>query len=272
MNKKDLVKQIKKKQSFLCVGLDTDLSKIPNHLHAYDDPVFEFNKKIIDATKDYCVAYKPNIAFYECMGSKGWESLQKTLNYIPKSIFTIADAKRGDIGNTSAMYARTFFENMNFDSVTVTPYMGSDSVLPFLNYKNKWVILLVLTSNEGSKDFQYNVDKQENKLYENIIYKSSNWGSTNNLMYVVGATQLSEMRKIRQIAPKNFLLIPGVGAQGGDLVSVSRITMNSECGILINCSRSIIYSSDGLDFAEKASSEAKKIQQKMSSLLLEMVL
>ena len=271
MNKEDLVREIKQKQSFLCVGLDSDLTKIPKHLLSYDDPVLEFNKQIIDATKEYCVAYKPNIAFYECMGSKGWETLQKTLDYIPKNIFTIADAKRGDIGNTSAMYAKTFFENMSFDSVTVSPYMGSDSVLPFLNYKNKWVILLALTSNAGSKDFQYIDDISKNKLYQNVIYKSSKWGNERNLMYVVGATQLNEIKKIRQIIPKNFLLIPGVGAQGGDLISVSKIAMNLECGILINCSRSIIYSSTGFDFAEKASCEAKKIQQKMSSLLLEMI-
>ena len=271
MNKDDLVREIKQKQSFLCVGLDSDLTKIPKHLLSYDDPVLEFNKQIIDATKEYCVAYKPNIAFYECMGSKGWETLQKTLDYIPKNIFTIADAKRGDIGNTSAMYAKTFFENMSFDSISVSPYMGSDSVLPFLNYKNKWVILLALTSNEGSKDFQYIYDISKNKLYQNVRYKSSKWGNERNLMYVVGAKQLNEIKKILKIIPKNFLLIPGVGAQGGDLISVSKIAMNFECGILINCSRSIIYSYKGYDFAENASFEAKKFQKNMSSLLLEKI-
>lgn len=269
MNKQELFEQIKKKQSFLCVGLDTDLSKIPPHLLETADPIFEFNKQIIDATKDYCVAYKPNIAFYEALGSKGWDSLQKTIEYIPKDIFTISDAKRGDIGNTSKLYAKAFFETMNFDSVTVAPYMGSDSVVPFLEFKNKWVILLALTSNEGSADFQ--TYDSERPLFEKVLTKSQEWGTDENLMYVVGATKADMMRRVRELAPKHFLLVPGVGAQGGSLEDVARNAMNSTCGLLVNSSRGIIYKSSGKDFAEVAQQEARKLQLEMKALLDELL-
>ncbi len=266
MNRQELFEQIKLKKSFLCVGLDTDIKLIPDFLLDSEDPIFEFNKKIIDATKDYCVAYKPNIAFYEAMGPEGWTSLQKTLNYIPKNIFTIADAKRGDIGNTSKLYARAFFEKMNFDSVTVAPYMGEDSVTPFLEFDNKWVILLALTSNKGSYDFQ--TLKVENEfLYEKVLAKSKEWGNTDNLMYVVGATQASYLESIRKIIPEHFLLVPGVGSQGGSLEDVAKYGMNSSCGLLVNSSRGIIYASKELDFAEKAAIEAQKLQIEMSKLL-----
>ncbi len=267
MNRAQLFEQIKKKNSCLCVGLDTDLSKIPKHLLSTSDPVFEFNKQIIDATHGYCVAYKPNIAFYEALGPKGWESLQKTLEYIPKDIFTIADAKRGDIGNTSALYARAFFEQMNFDSITVAPYMGEDSVKPFL-LKDKWVILLAHTSNTGSNDFQImEVGANKRKLYEEVIIKSQQWATPDQLMYVVGATHPDKIVAIRALAPDHFFLVPGIGAQGGDLETVIKQGRNKQCGLLINSSRAIIYASDGKDFAKKAGEEALKVQEDMGRLL-----
>ncbi|CAN5538765.1 orotidine-5'-phosphate decarboxylase [soil metagenome] len=267
MNRKQLVEQIKKKRSYLCVGLDTDLSKIPEHLLSSSDPVFEFNRQIIDATHEYCVAYKPNLAFYEALGADGWVSLQKTIDYIPKDIFTIADAKRGDIGNTSALYAKAFFEQLNFDSITVTPYMGEDSVRPFLGFKDKWVILLAHTSNPGSSDFQLVESKTGKRLYEEVITRSQRWGTPDNLMYVVGATQADKMADIRKLAPEHFFLVPGVGAQGGDLGEVSKAGLNQDCGLLVNSSRAIIYASSGTDFAEKAGSEALKLKAEMSILL-----
>ena len=267
MNREQLIAQIKKKQSFLCVGLDTDINKIPKHLLELEDPIFEFNKQIIDATKEFCVAYKPNIAFYECMGVSGWESLQKTLDYIPENIFTIADAKRGDIGNTSSMYARAFFENMNFDSVTVAPYMGSDSVTPFLEFEDKWAIVLALTSNKGGLYFQKIEDKNGKQLFEQVLESSKNWGTDANMMYVVGATRSEQLSKIRQIIPNHFLLVPGVGAQGGNLQDVAKYGMNADCGLLVNSSRGIIYAGNNLDFAEKSRIEAEKLHQEMASLL-----
>ncbi len=269
MNKKQLIDQIKQKQSFLCVGLDTDIEKIPAHLLELEDPIFEFNKQIIDSTKDYCVAYKPNIAFYESIGVKGWESLQKTLEYIPKDIFTIADAKRGDIGNTSNMYARAFFENMNFDSVTVAPYMGSDSVTPFLEFKDKWAIVLALTSNKGGLDFQKIQGTDGKQLFERVLETSKDWGTDENMMYVVGATRAEQLAEIRQIIPNHFLLVPGVGAQGGNLREVAKYGMNADCGLLVNSSRGIIYAGNGVDFAEKSRIETQKLQQQMAVLLPE---
>lgn len=267
MNKSQLVEQIKKKGSYLCVGLDTDINKIPSHLRNEKDPIFEFNKQIIDATHEHCVAYKPNIAFYEALGTKGWESLEKTLEYIPKEIFTIADAKRGDIGNTSKLYAKAFFETMNFDSITVAPYMGVDSVTPFLEFSDKWVILLAHTSNPGSHDFQLFENSEEKPLYELVIEKSRQWATSEHLMFVVGATQAERIGHIRELAPDNFFLVPGVGAQGGDLEAVSREGMNSECGLLVNSSRGIIYSSNGQDFAKDAGIAAKQLQTEMSGYL-----
>ena len=278
MTRKELFEQIKKKQSYLCVGLDTDITRIPKHLLKTADPVFEFNRQIIDATHDFCVAYKPNLAVYESLGPRGLESLEKTIRYIPKDCFTIADAKRGDIGNTSAMYAKSFFEYYGFDSVTVTPYMGKDSVTPFLGFKDKWVILLALTSNEGSRDFQMlalsrqsTVDSQEPKtlsrLFEEVIAKSLQWGTRDNMMYVIGATHPSLFSDIRNLVPDHFLLVPGVGAQGGSLSEVSRAGLNKECGLLVNSSRQIIYASATDDFAAAARNEAKKIQQEMNQLL-----
>lgn len=265
-----LFENIKKKQSYLCVGLDTDLEKIPSHFLSKADPVFEFNKQIIDATHEYAVAYKPNIAFYEALGPKGWESLQKTLDYIPKEIFTIADAKRGDIGNTSFLYAKAFFKQMNFDSVTVAPYMGEDSVTPFLDFKNKWVILLAHTSNSGSADFQLIESKETGRrLYEEVLIKSQNWGTTDQLMFVVGATQADRIQSIRALVPHHFFLVPGVGAQGGDLKLVSRYGMNKQCGLLVNSARAIIYASNGKDFQEAAQREARKVQQEMATYLNE---
>jgi orotidine-5'-phosphate decarboxylase len=269
MNRQELLSQIKQKQSFLCVGLDTDVKKIPAHLLELEDPIFEFNKQIIDATKDLCVAYKPNIAFYESMGPKGWVSLQKTLDYIPNDIFTIADAKRGDIGNTSNMYARTFFKNMNFDSVTVVPYMGEDSITPFLEFEDKWVIVLSLTSNKGSLDFQKIESKDGKKLFQQVLETSQAWGTDENMMYVVGATRAEQLSEIREIIPNHFLLVPGVGAQGGNLKDVAKYGMNSDCGLLVNSSRGIIYSGNGSDFAEKARIEAQKLQQEMAVILAE---
>jgi orotidine-5'-phosphate decarboxylase len=270
MTKKELFEEIKTKKSYLCVGLDTDLTKIPSHLLSEKDPIFAFNKQIIDATEKYAVAYKPNIAFYEALGPKGWESLQKTIEYIPKNCFTIADAKRGDIGNTSDLYAKTFFDKsssgFDFDSITVAPYMGSDSVLPFLKYKNKWVILLALTSNEGSADFQ-NLLIEREQLFEIVLRQSKNWGYDQNLMYVIGATRADKLLKVREIVPDSFLLVPGVGAQGGSLEEVSKFGMNSNCGLLVNSSRGIIYASNGHNFAKDAANEGQKIQKEMEQYL-----
>ena len=266
MTKQELIAQIKQKQSFLCVGLDADINKIPKHLLTLEDPIFEFNKQIIDATKDLCVAYKPNTAFYESLGAKGWESLQKTIDYIPNDIFTIADAKRGDIGNTSKMYASAFFDNMNFDSVTVAPYMGEDSVKPFLDFENKWVILLALTSNKGADDFQFTSDGKS-KLFEKVLTKSQEWGNDENLMFVVGATRPEMFTQIRKHAPNNFLLVPGVGAQGGELSEVCKYGMTKDCGLLVNSSRGIIYAGNDENFAEAARNSALKIQKEMGILL-----
>lgn len=269
MTRAELVEQIKTKKSFLCIGLDTDLAKIPPHFLEMEDPIFEFNKAIIDATKDFCVAYKPNIAFYECYGPKGWESLQKTLDYIPKNIFTIADAKRGDIGNTSLYYAKTFYDYLNCDSVTVAPYMGEDSVSPFLTYENKWVILLALTSNKGALDFQMLEDQNGEKLFEKVLQKSATWGTPENLMYVVGATRAEGIGEVRKLVPDHFFLVPGVGAQGGSLKDVVKYGWNKDCGLLVNSSRGILYASNGADFAEKAAEEAMKLQREMEQLLAE---
>ncbi|TSA51219.1 MAG: orotidine-5'-phosphate decarboxylase [Sphingobacteriales bacterium] len=270
MNYNELVENIRTKKSFLCIGLDTDIKKIPQHLLSFPDPVFEFNKQIIDATHQYCVAYKPNIAFYESLGASGWLSLQKTLEYIPKNIFTIADAKRGDIGNTSGLYARAFFDKSSsglyFDSVTVAPYMGKDSVTPFLEFKNNWVILLALTSNSGSSDFQL-MQEGDEKLYERVIRTSQTWATHEQMMYVVGATHAEELAIIRKLAPKHFFLVPGVGAQGGSLQEVAKYGMNENCGLLVNSSRNIIYASTEKDFAEAAASEAKNIKEEMEKIL-----
>ncbi|MBL7839586.1 MAG: orotidine-5'-phosphate decarboxylase [Cyclobacteriaceae bacterium] len=267
MNKAQLFEQIKKKNSYLCVGLDTDISKIPAHLKNSSDPIFEFNKQIIDATHQYCIAYKPNIAFYEALGSKGWESLAKTLEYIPKECFTIADAKRGDIGNTSSLYAKAFFEQMSFDSITVAPYMGEDSVKPFLEFKNKWVILLAHTSNSGSSDFQLIESKSGKKLYEEVITKSQQWGTPEQLMYVVGATRADKIADIRKLAPEHFFLVPGIGAQGGDLAETSKHGLNKQCGLIVNSTRAIIYASADKDFASAAGIEARKVKDEMAALL-----
>lgn len=272
MTRAELFEQIKKKNSFLCVGLDTDLEKIPASLKASsDNPILDFNKAIIDATKDLCVAYKPNIAFYEKLGPEGWDILQQTLDYIPGDIFTIADAKRGDIGNTSLYYADTFFNTYEFDSVTVAPYMGSDSVTPFLNHQGKWVVLLALTSNSGGLDFQLMEDGNGERLFEKVLRKSKEWGTADNLMYVVGATRAAMLADIRKIVPDAFLLIPGVGAQGGDLKKVAEYGMNDQCGLLVNSSRGIIYSSDGPDFAESARAAAQRLQTQMSQIIDEMI-
>ena len=268
VTRQELFAQIKKKNSYLCVGLDTDLEKIPAHLLSEKDPVFEFNKQIIDATHEFCVAYKPNIAFYEALGPKGWESLQKTVDYIPNNCFTIADAKRGDIGNTSALYAKAFFEQMNFDSITVAPYMGEDSVKPFLKFKDKWVILLAHTSNMGSADFQLIESKiTGRKLYEEVILKSQQWATPDQLMYVVGATRADKIAEIRKLAPDHFFLVPGIGAQGGDLQEVSKHGMNKQCGLLVNSARAIIYASSGKDFADAAKKEARKVKDEMEKFL-----
>lgn len=267
-----LASQIRQKQSYLCVGLDTDSQKIPSHLRAESDPVFAFNRQIIDATAEFAVAYKPNIAFYEAQGPRGWESLQKTLDYIPRDCFTIADAKRGDIGNTSGLYARAFFDpaaaGLHFDSITVAPYMGHDSVLPFLEYAGKWVILLALTSNPGSADFQRQ-PLNDGELFEQVIRTASTWAGPDRLMFVVGATQAAELGRIRSLAPDHFLLVPGVGAQGGSLAEVSKYGLNAHGGLLVNASRSILYASDGPDFAHKAGAEAKTLQQQMRAYLAE---
>lgn len=265
MNKQQIINQIKAKKSFLCVGLDTDIKKIPQHLLKEEDPVFAFNKAIIDATYKYAVAYKPNTAFYEVYGAKGWASLEKTINYIKENhpeIFVIADAKRGDIGNTSANYARAFFETLDADAITVAPYMGIDSVEPFLGFEDKWVILLALTSNKGSKDFQY-LNAEGRELYKNVLLKSQEWADSENMMYVVGATHPEELGEIRKMLPDHFFLVPGVGAQGGDLEAVAKYGLNSQVGLLVNSSRGIIYASSGEDFAERAAEEAKKLQKQM---------
>ncbi len=268
MDRKKLIEIIKERQSFLCVGLDPDLDKIPLHLHAYEDPIFEFNVAIIDATREHCVAYKPNLAFYESIGLSGWQSLQKTIEYIGDTHFTIADAKRGDIGNTSRKYAEAFFKNMNFDSVTIAPYMGSDSVKPFLEFTDKWVVLLALTSNSGADDFQLKtLEGSGEKLYQDVIKTSSAWGSPENMMYVVGATRPEYITEIRKLVPNHFLLVPGVGAQGGSLENVAENGLNSDVGLLVNSSRSIIYASNGKDFAEAAKAEAKRISEQMKRIL-----
>lgn len=263
MTKAELIAQIKLKSSFLCVGLDPDLSKMPPHLLDGPDPLFEFCKAIIDATHPYAVAFKPNTAFFECHGAAGWKALRKTIAYIPKECMVIADAKRGDIGNTSSYYARTFFEHMNADAVTVAPYMGSDSVLPFLAFENKWVVLLALTSNEGAKDFQL-APENSVPLYEQVLRKSAAWGSSEQLMYVVGATRAEDIAKVRALVPDYFFLVPGVGAQGGDLDAVVKYGANSELGLLVNSSRAIIYASKGEDFALAAKKEALNIQNQMA--------
>ena len=282
MTRRQLVEQIFKKRSYLCVGLDTDIEKIPKHLLSYQDPVFEFNKQIIDITKDLCVSYKINTAFYEALGVKGWESLGKTVDYISNDHFKIADAKRGDIGNTSSQYAKAFFETFNFDAITVAPYMGEDSVKPFLKYQDKWAIVLGLTSNIGAKDFELqkfvtktelfdddiHVIKEHSKfLYEMVLEEASKWGDVNNLMFVIGATQADEFINIRKIAPQHFYLVPGVGTQGGSLKEISEKAMTKDCGILVNVSRAIIYASDKENFAEEARSAANQYQTEMASYL-----
>jgi orotidine-5'-phosphate decarboxylase len=266
MTRKELVEQIRLKKSVLCVGLDTDLSKIPQHLLQEEDPMFAFNKAIIDATKDYAVSYKINTAFYEAYGIKGWQSLEKTLAYIPKNIFTIADAKRGDIGNTSTQYAKTFFETYNFDSVTIAPYMGKDSVAPFLQFEGKWGIVLGITSNEGSLDFQHLISDGK-PLYEHVLNKVSTWGTPDNIMFVVGATRKEQLARVRAICPDHFFLIPGVGAQGGDVATVCQNTLNRDAGILINVSRAVIYAGDDIDYAEQAAAAARQYQSEMALYL-----
>lgn len=267
MTREDIFQQIRQKRSYLCVGLDTDINRIPKHLLEHEDPVFEFNRQIIDATKDLCVAYKPNLAFYEAMGPAGWESLAKTLAYIPKEHFTIADAKRGDIGNTSGLYARAFFDTLDFDAVTVAPYMGEDSVKPFLEFPGKWVILLALTSNKGSSDFQLTTQENGRPLYEKVMRRAMAWGSPEQLMFVVGATHPQKFEEIRRIAPEHFLLVPGVGAQGGDLEGLSRYGKNELVGLLVNSSRGIIYAGSGPDFAEQARASAQGVQGQMAEVL-----
>ena len=270
MKRNELVENIFKKQSFLCVGLDPDLKKLPKHLLDKENPILEFNKAIIDATAKYAVAYKPNLAFYECQGLKGWEALELTVKYIRENypdIFIIADAKRGDIGNTAKMYANTFFEHLGVDAVTVAPYMGEDSVTPFLEYEGKWTVLLALTSNKGSQDFQMIEDRNGKRVFERVIKRSSHWGNPVNLMYVVGATQGHLLEDVRKVAPRNFLLVPGVGAQGGSLEEVAKYGMIDECGLLVNSSRGIIYASAEEDFAEASAREAEKLASQMSELL-----
>ena len=266
MTRAELIEQIQRKQSYLCVGLDTDLDKIPKSLLSSEDPQFEFNKQIIDATKEHCVAYKINTAFYEANGLKGWQSMISTVNYIPTTHFTIADAKRGDIGNTSSQYARAFFETMNFDAVTVAPYMGEDSVRPFLDYEGKWTILLGLTSNKGAADFEM-LSAGDGYLYEQVLKKAAGWGNPGNLMFVIGATRQEMIGKIRQQYPDHFFLVPGIGAQGGDLGETSRLGLNKDAGLLVNASRAVIFASSGEDFALKAAAVAKAYQQEMSGYL-----
>ena len=283
MTRQQLVEQIFLKKTYLCVGLDTDPAKIPKHLLSSADPIFEFNKQIIDATKDFCVSYKLNTAFYEAEGLKGWEALERTVNYIPATHFKIADAKRGDIGNTSSQYAKAFFETLNFDAITVAPYMGADSVKPFLEYKTKWTILLGLTSNPGSSDFElqkitrriellaegvHTTKYEEKFLYESVLETASRWGSEDNLMFVIGATQANEFVNIRRLTPDHFYLVPGVGAQGGSLEEISEKALIKDCGLLVNASRDVIYASAGADFAEAAATAAKKYSMEMGSYLL----
>ena len=274
MTRKQLIQQIQLKKSYLCVGLDTDITKIPAHLQSHPEAIFEFNKQIIDVTHDLCVAYKINTAFYEAMGVKGWQAMEKTVNYIPKDQFIIADAKRGDIGNTSSQYAKAFFETLNFDAITVAPYMGEDSVKPFLEFENKWAIVLGLTSNAGSKDFEQLklVGEDSNQgggefLYETVLKKVSSWGNTNNLMFVIGATKASDLGEIRKIIPGHFLLVPGVGFQGGSLKEVSKYGLNDDCGLLVNVSRAIIYASEREDFAAEARAIAHQYQSEMAGYL-----
>lgn len=270
MNRSELVNQIKTKRTFLCVGLDTDLKKVPQHILKEEDPIFSFNKAIIDATADYCVAYKPNLAFYEAFGVKGLMAFEKTVKYLKENYpnhFIVADAKRGDIGNTSAMYARTFFEEYDVDSLTVAPYMGEDSVTPFLGYDGKWVIVLALTSNKGSHDFQLTEDKDGERLFEKVLKTSVNWGYKDNMMYVVGATQGKMFEDIRRIVPDHFLLVPGVGAQGGSLEEVCKYGMNKECGLLVNSSRGIIYAANDETFAQTAAEKAKELMEQMDAEL-----
>lgn len=270
MNRQQLVEQIFLKKSFLCVGLDTDIQKIPEHLLTEGDPIFAFNKQIIDATAPYCVSYKPNLAFYECHGLKGMKAFEDTINYLKANYpnhFIIADAKRGDIGNTSSMYARTFFKEYDVDALTIAPYMGEDSVTPFLEYDNKWVVLLALTSNKGSHDFQLMKDDNGTRLFEKVLRKSQEWGNTENMMYVVGATQGKMFEDIRKVAPDHFLLVPGVGAQGGSLQDVCQYGITKDCGLLVNSSRGIIYASKGTDFAEVAGQKAKELQEEMAAEL-----
>jgi len=269
MDHSGLFRNIREKRSFLCVGLDSEIEKIPSSLSKSKDPVFEFNRRIIDATHNYAVAYKPNVAFYECNGPKGWKSLQSTLDYIRKNypdIFVIADAKRGDIGNTSKMYAKEFFETMDFDAVTVAPYVGEDSVAPFLSYKDKWVILLVLTSNKGADDFQYH-NEDGIRLFERVLTVSRKWGNTDNLMYVVGATRAEMLKDIRKIVPDHFLLVPGVGAQGGSLQEVAKYGLNGKCGLIVNSSRGIIFADNTESFDKIAGEKAREIQQEMELYL-----
>ena len=270
MNQRELFNLIQKKKSFLCVGLDSDISKIPEHLMVFEDPVFEFNKQIIDQTHEYTIAYKPNLAFYESRGYKGWISLEKTIQYLKKfDVFTIADAKRGDIGNTSSMYAKAFFKNLDFDALTVAPYMGVDSVSPFLEYKDKWVILLALTSNKGAFDFQFSENKESSKkLFEEVLEKSKEWGTEDNMMYVVGATQAEMLAEIRKIIPDHFLLVPGVGAQGGNLQEVAKYGINDQCGLIVNSSRGIIFASKEEDFALIAGEKALELQKQMEDILV----
>ena len=270
MNRSQLIENIRRKGSFLCVGLDTDIKKIPAHLLNEEDPIFAFNKAMIDATAQYCVAYKPNTAFYESLGVDGWKSLDRTVNYIRENYpdqLVIADAKRGDIGNTSSLYARAFFENMNVDALTVAPYMGFDSVKPFMDYEGKWVILLALTSNPGSRDFQFLTDMTGTRLFEHVLETARQWGNEDKLMFVVGATQGGMFSEVRRVAPNNFLLVPGVGAQGGSLEEVAKWGMTLDCGLIVNSSRGIIYASNGEDFAEAAASEARKLRDHMTILL-----
>ena len=268
MNRKQLIEQIKIKKSFLCVGLDPDLDKIPSHLLELEDPIFEFNKGIIDATHEFAVAYKPNIAFFELLGPSGWQSLKKTIDYIPKNILTIADAKRGDIGNTSNYYARTFYDTYGFDAITIAPYMGSDSVSPFLR-DDKWAIILGLTSNSGAMDFQNQMLQNGLKVYEQVIQTCSQWGTDENMMFVIGATQANYISDIRKRVPNHFFLVPGVGAQGGSLKAVSAAGLNKDIGLLINSSRGIIYAGNDQHFGLKAQEAAKEIQLEMESVLME---
>lgn len=270
MTRQQLIEHIFTKKTFLCIGLDTDIKKIPQHLLGNDDPIFDFNKAIIDATAKYCIAYKPNLAFYECMGTKGLSAFERTVEYLKETYpdhLIIADAKRGDIGNTSAMYARTFFDGYDIDALTVAPYMGEDSVTPFLEYENKWVILLALTSNKGSHDFQLTTDQDGERLFEKVIRKSQAWGTPDNMMYVVGATQGKMFQDIRMLAPDHFLLVPGVGAQGGSLQEVCKYGMTDDCGLIVNSSRGIIYASGDTDFAQVAAIKAMELQREMATEL-----